>query len=199
MWGWWRSRVICTPRRALPLTEGYSYGMSKGIGKTQQAILDALAAEKELAALTVVELAQRLGASPRQIRAAVHSLAGRGLVVLTKQYGGWRGYGEQGRAVPRRYPWDSDAPTAFVLKEGEPWPFPDGWGNHDHGRVASRDVEFIRKGMPTGVSLFVWLPERREKYLASHSQQSEAMGRMFGQAGNGARWIKREEARELGR
>ena len=76
--------------------------------------------------------------------------------------------------------------------------FPDGrGGNFDHGRTAARDIEFIRKGMPTGVSLFVWLPQKRQKYLEAQRQQSEAVGRTFGQPGVGAGTVAPEKANEL--
>ena len=74
---------------------------------------------------------------------------------------------------------------------------PDGSGNYDHGRVASRDVEFISKGMPTGVSLFVWLPEKRPRGLRAQGRQSEAIGRTFGQPGVGAGTVAREKAKDL--
>ena len=54
--------------------------MSRGIGKTQQAILDELSAGH----FAVTELAERLGVSDRQIRRAVHALAERDLVNLYK-------------------------------------------------------------------------------------------------------------------
>src|SRR5659263_163054 len=64
--------------------------MSRGIGKTQRRILDELVAN-DRAALTVINLAEWIGVSDRQIRRAVHALADRGLVVLTKENGGWAG------------------------------------------------------------------------------------------------------------
>jgi predicted transcriptional regulator len=67
--------------------------VGKGIGPTEQRILDELAAEPDNQALTVIELAERIDRSDRQIRRAVHALADRGLVVLTKEDGGWAGYG----------------------------------------------------------------------------------------------------------
>ena len=54
--------------------------MSRGIGKTQQAILDELSAGR----LAVTELAERLSVDDRQIRRAVYALADRGLVNLYK-------------------------------------------------------------------------------------------------------------------
>ncbi len=133
--------------------------MSRGIGKTQQRILDELAATTNRWYLTVVELAERLGVSDRQVRRAVHSLHGHGLVVLTKEHADWKGSGEYGRLVPRHWPsLTKDVPTAFTVKAGEPWPGKEGY-------VARRDTEFILNGMPTGASLCVWLPEQRAKRL----------------------------------
>jgi hypothetical protein len=74
--------------------------MSTGIGKTQRAILDTLAAS-EGGNLAVVELAATLGISARQTRRAVHSLAARGLVVLDRRPGGWAGRGEYGPLLER--------------------------------------------------------------------------------------------------
>ena len=54
--------------------------VSRGIGKTQQAILDELSAGH----LAVTELAERLGVSDGQIRHAVHALADRDLINLYK-------------------------------------------------------------------------------------------------------------------
>ena len=54
--------------------------ISRGIGKTQQAILDELSAGH----LAVTELAERLGVSDRQVRQAVHALADRDLINLYK-------------------------------------------------------------------------------------------------------------------
>ena len=54
--------------------------MSRGIGKTQQAILDELSAGH----LAVTELAERLRVNDRKIRRAVHELDDLGLVNLYK-------------------------------------------------------------------------------------------------------------------
>lgn len=86
-------------------------------------------------------------------------------MVLTKEHGGWKGQGEYGKLVSRRWSSDNDVPTAFTVKKGEPWPLPDIEGDYHHGWTATRDVEFIRNGMPTGASLFVSLPQNRAKYL----------------------------------
>ncbi len=55
-----------------------------------------------------------------------------------------------------------DWPTALVVKAGEFRPTP----IHDvHRCRAGRDTEFYHIGMPTGVSLSVWLPAERAKWL----------------------------------
>ena len=166
--------------------------MSRGVGKTQQRILDVLAAT-EHGNLTVVALAERLGASPRQIRQAVHSLAGRELVVLTKEGLGWQGVGEYGPLVRRKSMYNEygpEVPTATVIREGDPWPW-------RYGYVAREDTELVHSGMPTGASLLVWLPEDRAKYLETQGQRAETMGQMFGLPGVGARTVEQENAKEL--
>jgi hypothetical protein len=62
--------------------------------------------------LTVVDLAQRVGKSDRQIRAAVHALERRGLVVLEKRSGGFKGEGQYGRLLPKFAGWTEELPTA---------------------------------------------------------------------------------------
>jgi biotin operon repressor len=149
--------------------------MGKGLGKTQRRILDALAAS-ESAALTVMALAEQLGVSGRQVRRAVHALADRGLVVLTKGNEGWRGVGEYG---PR--PWEQrviDDPNGDDTRyEGAHWGIPKD-GDTLGGPIRKDGTRWIlgtpikcRKewyrgdpvGMPAGVSLFVWLPERHQR------------------------------------
>ena len=129
--------------------------MSRGIGKTQQAILDALAADDD-PCLTVAELAERVTVSERQIRRAVRSLEDRRLVVITKRSTGQRGVGEYGRLVPRqtlRYNYGLEVSTATVVKKGDPWPWLKGY-------VAARDLELVHAGMPTNPVLLVWLPDK---------------------------------------
>jgi hypothetical protein len=117
--------------------------MSKGIGKTQRAILDTLANEHEAPALTVIGLAERIGVSDSQIRRAVRALEGRKLVCITRGHA-WHGVGEYGPLVEREHSdLSNDVPTAEVV---------DG-------------VEFVRCGMPT-VALEVWLPDNLAEYLA---------------------------------
>jgi hypothetical protein len=55
-----------------------------------------------------------------------------------------------------------DWPTALVVKAGEFRPTPSRDG---HRWRARRDTEFYHIGMPIGVSLFVWLPAERAKWL----------------------------------
>jgi transcription initiation factor IIE alpha subunit len=52
----------------------------RGIGKTQQAVLDELSAGR----IAVTELVERLGVGDRQTRRAVHALADGGLINLYK-------------------------------------------------------------------------------------------------------------------
>ena len=85
--------------------------MGRGVGPTQLAIVEQLASGH----LSVAALAARLGLADNQVRRAVHALAGRGLVALTKGHGGFRA-----------------------------------------------------DGMPSGPSLFVWLP----RHLARHHTSS---------------------------
>lgn len=69
--------------------------MSRGIGRTQAAILDTLAdlpPKRDVwgvfpSWLTVMELAERLGLRDNQVRRAVRALEGRGLVRVTKDTG----------------------------------------------------------------------------------------------------------------
>jgi hypothetical protein len=58
--------------------------MSSGIGKTQQAVLDALA-DAEHGNLGVVALAERVGVSTRQIRSALQALEERERVCITRE------------------------------------------------------------------------------------------------------------------
>src|SRR5215469_16194662 len=74
--------------------------MGHGLGPTQKAMLDTLAGTDDWA-LTVVDLAERLDRSDRQIRFAARSLESRGLVVITKRCTGWAGVGEYGKIKNR--------------------------------------------------------------------------------------------------
>jgi hypothetical protein len=91
------------------------------------------------------------------------ALQRRGLVVLTREYGGWKGAGEYGQLVRRVTSWTiqsgkrvehaSELPVALTVRKGELLPPTYRWR-------ATEDTEFVRIGMPTGLSLFVWLPEK---------------------------------------
>ena len=136
--------------------------MSRGLGKTQRAILAAL---PDSGSMTVAALARQLGAPQRQIRAAVHALADRELVMLDLWSSGERaGVGEYGPLVqridgywnpdnkgPARLPYGPDVPTAEVRKR---------WVNDcdDDGNLIRTQIsiEYVHAGMPTGRSLFVW-------------------------------------------
>jgi hypothetical protein len=148
--------------------------VSRGIGKTQHRILDELAAA-EAGKLSVAALAERIGVSSRQVRRAVHALAARELVVLAKEPGGWAGVGRYGPMVQRddgywgdddeRHDYGPEVPTAQVRRQ-----LVDDYD--DDGKPIWRylNIEYVRAGMPTGVSLFVWTPEahaERERRLAA--------------------------------
>lgn len=129
--------------------------MSRGLGTTQQAILRTLA-EHEYSALSVAELAERVGRSPRQVRTAVHALARRGAVVITREGIGWHGAGEYGRLA--RQPRGGKLPVALTVRKGEPTPYA-----RYQGYGAWRDTEYVRNGMPA-YGLLVWLAERRQQW-----------------------------------
>ena len=132
--------------------------MSRGIGKTQRRILEELAATEE-EALSVVELADRIGVSDRQIRRAVHALADRELVVLTKGWN-WAGGGKYGPLVPREHTaYGPDVPTALLVKAGDDPVNAKGQPYRD--LHADADIEYVRGGLPSGVSLLARLPEQR--------------------------------------
>jgi hypothetical protein len=134
--------------------------MGHGLGTTQRMILELLDPRE---GLTVAELAARSDRSPRQIRAAVMALEGRGLVTTDLRQIGWTGAGEYGPLAARdsvgyagwykpgadNYP---DLPTALTVKAGDHWPA----SKPGFPRVAKRDTEFVRLGMPT-YGLRVWL------------------------------------------
>ena len=140
--------------------------MSRGIGKTQRAILDALANEHEFPTLTVMELAERIGVSDRQTRRAVRSLEDRALVCVSRGHT-WHGTGEYGPLIEReRAGLADDIPTAQTV---------DG-------------TEYIYCGMPA-VALDVWLPHNlvafvdcRREFEAIRSAarvRANAEGRLF--------------------
>jgi hypothetical protein len=129
--------------------------MSKGIGKTQQRILD-IVDNAEFPFTTVAELAEAIGCSDRQIRRAVRSLESRGLLVLRERvHLGWTGYGEYG-ALRRKWLSLHDAPTVLSVKAGEDWPEELSGGKQ---LVATVDSEFYRQGIPTH-GLLVSTPRR---------------------------------------
>ena len=154
--------------------------MSRGIGKTQQAILAELTTTHRIW-LSIAELAERVGCSGRRIHQAVRSLEQRRLVATTREHLGWKGVGEYGREELRvGDPWRTsgpvhgpEVPTSRVIRKGEPW-------HRGRDLVAAEDTELVRGGMPTwGVA--VWMPEKRIAYL----EDIRATVRAFGGAGNG--------------
>jgi len=131
--------------------------VSTGIGKTQRRILDALHAS-ENSVLTVIKLAEKLGLRDNQVRRAVHALADRELVVLTKEHARWAGVGQYG-PLRRRDNGYYDLDTGKQVEYGPEVPtadFDSHWDELDRGW---NRVEYVHAGMPTGVSLLVWTPE----------------------------------------
>jgi predicted ArsR family transcriptional regulator len=109
--------------------------VSRGIGKTQQRILDELDASERQTPLTVVELAERIGVSDRQIRRAVHALANRKLVLLDLEPGGRKGQGRYG--PPKRL--------------------------FSYRTAGGVEYHTVPAGMPVGLALFVRLPHWRKR------------------------------------
>lgn len=99
----------------------------------------------ELTGVTVGELVSQIGCSDNQIRRAVRSLQGRGLVISWREALGHEGLGDYGPLLVKTER-DSARPTSLIVKAGEPWPEElrrTGWG------VATVDTEYYRAGMPT--------------------------------------------------
>jgi hypothetical protein len=110
----------------------------------------------------VATLAERVGASTRQIRTAVRALERRELVVITKEYIGWSGRGEYGRLADKYWRGAEDLPTAKVVTTGHDFDDEDG-----HWYPIKR--EFGHIGMPRA-GLLVWTPENRLAWLQHHSE-----------------------------
>jgi DNA-binding transcriptional ArsR family regulator len=141
-----RAQARCRPKR-------YSWSMGSGIGKTQQRILDALgsapwhgtlagdehggmiAGPPERDGMTVMQLAERVGVSDRQVRTAVRALERRGLVVITKEQIGRSGRGEYGPLVWKGLAGTDDLPVAWVERRRNEF-------------LERYSVEFVRAGMP---------------------------------------------------
>lgn len=133
--------------------------MSTGIGQTQRRILDALNAS-ENNVLTVIMLAEKLGLRDNQVRRAVHALAGRELVVLTKEHARWAGVGQYGplRRRDNGY-YDYDLDAGKHLQYGPEVPTADVDSRWDELDRRFYRIEYVHAGMPTGISLLVWTPE----------------------------------------
>ena len=58
---------------------------------------------------------------------------------------------------------------------------------------ASRDVEFVHVGMPTGASLLVWPPQKRADWLAECARRWEAIGPSEGKPDLAERNVAREK------
>jgi hypothetical protein len=175
----------CTVWLPVRRAKRYNWGMGTGLGKTQQRILDALAGEQENVALTIKDLAQRVGVSDRQMRAAVRALERRGLVVITKEFIGWTGVGEYGSRFPAwqfvehpRGEWvrSRDNPTGpmrhtrMVADPDDPR-----WVRGFNKPVGAREPQ----GMPRA-GLLVWLAEKRASWLERDIERSRELAKAFG-------------------
>ena len=160
---------MCTGGQPASVPAGTVTGVSRGIGKTQQAILAELTDAKDYRWLDIATLTERIGCSGRQIHQAVRSLERRGLVVITREHLGWKGLGEYGREQCREmHTHGPEVPTSRVIRKGEPW-------HRGRGYIARRDTELVRGGMPTW-GLAVWLPENRITYLEGCLKLQRAFG-----------------------
>ena len=101
-------------------------------------------------------------------------LKDRSLVTLSREPGGRAGVDRYGPLAPRlgrdrgwsRYEdYGSEVPTAAVGTAGDPPIAPRGEPQPFYR--LKRDVEYIHDGMPTGLSLRVWLPESRRSATAA--------------------------------
>jgi hypothetical protein len=140
-------------------------------------------------AMTTAELAEVLKLTPRRTRQVAHDLAKRGLVIVSLQSIGGKGWNEYGLVE-----YDSsrhEGLDIITVKKGEPVPgrtrhrsrwqhlaemvkqYPD---NESYKRAlaeakvvrARRDMQFVREGMHN-VGLLVWLPEQWQRYLTQWS------------------------------
>lgn len=147
--------------------------MSRGIGVTQRRILVELDKTDE-PALTILQLSESAGVSPRQIRTAIHSLELRGLVVVTHEHLRWEGRGRYG-SLRRRKKWGDDVDRApdLVAEPGDDWPPRPG------EYVAAIRTEFVLDGMPVH-GLRVWLPERRKQWKQERTKRINELLAAFG-------------------
>jgi hypothetical protein len=142
--------------------------VSRGLGRLQRRIVDALAAKNGDEASTT-EIARALEMDTptgrRQVRAAVAALERRDLVIVERrQTIDWHKTGRE-RLVYRSGE-APDRPPDFVVKEGERWPMCDGrvlgegedWPRHPWYYYAREDTKFWRvpEELPVVGSL-VWL------------------------------------------
>jgi len=65
-----------------------------------------------------------------------------------------------------------------VVRKGERTPYsrPNSWWR------ASRDIEYVRNGMPT-YGLWVWLPDRRKRSEAERAERLTHIRELFSQRG----------------
>jgi hypothetical protein len=160
--------------------------MGRGLGEAQRAMLAALEAQDNgYMALTIAELAETLKVTPRRCREVAYTLRDRGLVIVSLEQIGGKGWNEYGLVE-----YNSslhEGLDIITVKKGEPVPgrtrhrsrwqhlaemvkqYPD---NESYKRAlaeakvvrARRDMQFVREGMPN-VGLLVWRPEQWQRYL----------------------------------
>ncbi|MGH3262920.1 MAG: hypothetical protein ACRDNS_13075 [Trebonia sp.] len=148
--------------------------MSRGLGKTQKAILDTLVGNNQFAMLT--DLAECVNISARQARRAVHALRDRGLVVAKVMPGDWKGWGQYGTVRMVGWfdgeVWRSTGGTREQIEDASIC-VPAGQRAPD-GRAYRHDSRWERSGMPVGLAMCVWTIERYANILEYKQQLREA-------------------------
>ena len=120
--------------------------------------------------MTTPELAERVSLTPRRVRHLCDALEARGLVVITREHVGWKGYGTAGRWF-RVESWQElpeDAERVEV-RAGEVWPWHEGRFTVDPAQRPSpyrvgQDLTYARRGTPV-YGRIVWLPEQHARHL----------------------------------
>jgi hypothetical protein len=128
--------------------------MGRGIGKTQQAILDALA-EQPRGAISAVGLAEHLGISGPQVRRAIRALETRELVAVSREHLGWK-------TVTNPTPWKG---RLLLIDPAEVDQTPGAWRFEHNGEERGAVLQMPVSG------LVVWLPAARAGHLAAVLKQ----------------------------
>lgn len=155
--------------------------MSRGIGKTQRAILDALEVDPDTPQ-TIKELAATVGISERQCLRACTSLQDRRLLIMRK-WGKGCGYSDKARPVfahagelPRSYRYAKNPPAPIGhLDKGDPWPGKPGY-------VASAPTDIYPGILPYGWAWAVWHESHIEKFEKENAHWASVRMMMRGYA-----------------